>query len=224
MGVCGVGGVCDGEAWGRVKVRSELSSAQPPIFPFFSTGPSQYLQPGTLAKTSSIKKQAIPGLGSCLRCWGWEREMLAHGLFLPAPVHNLPWIIIVYQCWKKWLQLHFTHQHKGKRKAPVECLSHPLESLNYIHHGPLFPVSSPRRGKGRAMCLLLASLARPCRPPPADHPRLILQLRRVHKELLEGPEGTDGPSFHSQLLCIQGYCWLGQVIHTSTKALWNEKE
>lgn len=131
--------------------------------------------------------------------------MLALKLFWPAPAHNLPWIIIVYQCWKKWLQSHFTHQHKGESKAPMECLSHPLESLNYIHHGPLLPVSSPSRGKGRARCLLLASLTRPRRlVSPFRYPRLILQLKRGCKKSLKGPDGTEGSFFCSQLLCIQG--------------------
>lgn len=42
------------------------------------------------------------------------------------------------------------------------------------------------------------------RLPNADHTRLILQLKRTHTELWEGPEGPGGPPFYSQLLYIQG--------------------
>lgn len=102
--------------WDRARVRPEFSSSQLPSFSLFSTDSPQHSQPEPLLKPKGSRNQKSQAWAVCLRCCWWERELLAHALFSPAPVHNLPWIIIVYQCWKKWLQLHCTHQHKGKEK------------------------------------------------------------------------------------------------------------
>lgn len=84
--------------------------------------------------------------------------------------------------------MHFTHQHTGKIKGPLDCLSHSLEPLYYPSIRTLFLTAvPPLAGKCRTLqagfCLALASLDR----SPTDHLRSVWgpynRLQSVIKEI-----------------------------------------
>lgn len=114
--------------------------------------------------------------------------------------------------------LHTSTQRE--KQAPVECLSHSLESLNYIHHGSLLPVSLPCRGKGRALCLLLASLASLAGHPMQTTQGSFFQLRKTIGNYRRERRGL---VFVAGYSVFRGKLETWDVIHTHMKALQHER-